>query len=219
MSLSKPKLVNPCKKFIEFKGDSGIFQYWDKVAEKNVEVQKPFSFIVLDELSTITGFSDEYQCGIYSNEVHSLTDEPLSVRTFKGRTRIIGKYADIKKDITAIGGKFCKSVYAALINPDNTLELVNFQLKGIAFSAWMDCVIDKSAFAIKVEDCSNGKKGKVEYKIPNYKQASLSLDLLEKAVEIDKELQKYLKEYSQSQVIKDEAEQVKSEPIEEEVPF
>jgi hypothetical protein len=218
MSLSKPKLTNPCKKFIEFKGDSGIFQYWDKVAEKNVEIPKPFSFIVLDELSTITGFSDEYQCGIFSNEVHSLLDEPLSVRTFKGRTRIVGKYTDIKKDVAAIGGKFCKSVYAALIKSDNTLELVNFQLKGIAFKSWMDAVIDKSSFAVKVEDCGEGKKGKVEFKIPNYKQADLPRDLLEKAVAMDKDLQVFLKEKAQSQEIREEVERA---PVEQEeaVPF
>lgn len=219
MSLSKPKLHNPCKKFIEFKGDSGIFQFWDKTLEKSVEVKKPFSFIVLDELSTIVGFSDEYQCGIYSNEVHNLSDETLNVRTFKGKTRITGKYADIKGDINAIGGKFCKSVYAALIHDDKTLELVNFQLKGISFKAWMDAVVDKSSFAVSVEDCSNGKKGKVEYKIPNFKQSEINPSVLEKAVLMDKALQDYLKEYTHQQVVKDEAVQQHPEPDSQEQPF
>lgn len=213
MSLSKPQIKNPCHKFIEFKGDSGDFRYWDKATEKNIIVEKPFSFIVLDELSTIKGFSDEYQCGIFSNEVHNLSEETLSVRTFKGKTRITGKYSEIKGDIAAIGGKYCKSVYAALIGKDNQLELVNFQLSGIAFKAWLDAVIDKSSFSVTVTGCDNGKKGKVEFKIPIYKQTEVATELIAKAVVMDKDLQAYLKEYAHQRAEKDEAVQADA-PVE-----
>lgn len=222
MSLSNPKPTNPCKKFIEFKGDSGIFQYWDKVGEKNVELKSPVTFIVLDELSTIRGFSDEFGCGIYANEVRSLVDEQLNVRLFKGNHRIIGKYSDIKGEVGAMGGKFCKSVYAAMVvNEGKDLELVNFQMKGAALKAWMDVLIDKSAFGITVEDCSDGKKGKVSYKIPNFKQASLDLKMIERAVVMDRELQRYLKDYLNTQVIKPEVAKPATDqsPEDDDIPF
>lgn len=195
MSISQPKISNPCKKFIEFKGDSGVFRYWDKTkGDKggNVELKYPIKFIVLDELNTIKGFSDELQSGIFSNEVHSLLDEDLTVRAFKSKGGVTGKYNLIKDQIHQMGGKFCKSVYVAILNDKNELELANFQLMGAAFSSWMDHGIDKSCFAISVSDCSDKKKGKVEYKVPNWKQESVSSSLIEKAIEMDKALQKFL---------------------------
>lgn len=194
MSLSQPKLINPCKKFIEFKGDRGIFQYYDKEKKVNVEIPQPIKFIVLDELSCIKGFSDSTQSGIYSNEVHSLAKQSLIVRSFKGRERVEGMYADIKGLITEMGGKFCKSIYAALVT-DKTVELVNFQLTGISFSAWMDKPFDVTLCGVEVSRCTDGKKGAVKYKVPVYESFEISEVLMAKAVEMDKELQKFLSSY------------------------
>lgn len=194
MSLSQPRLQNPCKKFIEFKGDNGIFQYWDKEAKKNVQLKTPVSFIVLDELSTISGFSEAFQAGIYSNEVKSLQNQVLNVRCFKGNLSIIGKYAEIKDAIAKAKGKFCKSVYAALIHGDD-LELVNFQLKGISFSSWLEKEVDLSLNAVTINRFTDGKKGKVEFKIPVYEALPIKRELMEKAVAMDKALQSFLSAY------------------------
>lgn len=194
MSLSNPKATNPCRKFIEFKGDSGVFQYWDKEAKANVQLKMPVSFIVLDELCNIQGFSDSAQAGIYSNEVRNLNDQVLNVRVFKSKISKMGRYADIKGDIAAMGGKFCKSVYAALIHGDN-LELVNFQLKGISFKSWLDKTVDLSASAVTIKGCTDGKKGAVKYKIPVYEALPVSKELMEKAVVMDKALQSFLNTY------------------------
>ncbi len=35
MSISNPKIENPCQKFIEFKGDKGQFFYYDKELEEH----------------------------------------------------------------------------------------------------------------------------------------------------------------------------------------
>lgn len=194
MSLSEPKISNPCKKFIEFKGDKGIFQYWSKDKKENIVVKYPFHFIVLDELSTIGGFSDSTQSGIYSNEVHSLANQTLNVRTFKGNFGIVGKYADIKDRISKMGGKFVKSVYAGMIFGDK-LELVNFRLSGISFSSWMDKKVDVRSQAVLIQKCDDGKKGKVEYKIPIYEVGEVTKELMDQAVEMDKQLQAFLKSY------------------------
>ena len=76
MSFSNPKLTNPCKIFIKFKGDAGCFEYFDKEAgdagEKK-ELMLPARFIVLDQLTTVTGFCNKDESGIYSNEIHYLS--------------------------------------------------------------------------------------------------------------------------------------------------
>lgn len=198
MSLSNPKLVNPCKKFIEFKGGDGIFQYWDKSKEVNIKLPLPIRFIVLDELSTIRGFNQDTASSIYSNEVHNLSTQPLTVRTFKGNIRLTGIYADIKSDIIKISGKYCKSIYAALITGPSQLEFVNFQLKGAAFSAWIDKNIDLQNQAVKVSKLIDGKKGNVTFKIPVYEAEEIDPLLLSKASEIDVMLQEFLSDYEEA---------------------
>jgi len=87
MSISKPESerpTNPCKKFIKFNGGTGSFYFYDKEAEKEVPIKLPITFMVIDELSTITGWHDKSVSQIYSNEVHSVVKENLKVRAFKG---------------------------------------------------------------------------------------------------------------------------------------
>lgn len=192
MSLSKPALKSPVKKFIEFKGDEGVFQYWDKENKKNVKLEAPIKFIVLDELNTIKGYSEKHKAGIFSNEVHNLKTQILNVRVFKANISVIGFYLDIKDKIGAMGGKFCKSIYAALIVGDD-LELVNFQLTGAAFKSWVDKVIDVNNNAVMFSSTTDAKKGKVEYKIPNFTAEPIAPELLQKAIKMDEALQEFLK--------------------------
>lgn len=216
MSLSQPKLQNPCKKFIEFKGVYGVFQYWDKENKKNIILDYPIKFIVLDELSTITGFSQSTNSRIFSNEVKNLQDSILDVRSFKGREGLTGKYGEIKDLIKSMGGKFCRSIYVALIN-GKELELANFRLTGASFSAWMDKNVGTLSQAIKIEGCSDGKKGAVKYKIPNYEGEEVSKELMDKALEMDKDLQKYLRAYeNNNEKVKSEA---KEEVENDDIPF
>jgi hypothetical protein len=206
MSLSNPKLQNPATKFIEFKGDKGIFQYFDKANGENVELQMPFYFVVLDELSTITGYNKDNDCGIYSNEIHSLNDEILKVKTFKGGISIVGKYSEIKNDLKAIGGKFTKSIYAMLLGKPN--ELVHFKFFGAAFSSWLDKRIDLNKCAVFVNETSQGKNGNVVYTFPIFKAFPIpeaKKYILSEAVEMDKQLQKYIVSYKNYQIEKVEA--------------
>ena len=195
MSFSNPKLQNPCSKFIEFKGDSGTFQFYDKEQEKNIQLSTPCFIIVLDQLSTIRGFSDDYQTGIYSNEVHSLLNEILKVKSFKGGISIIGLYNEVKHEIKAAGGKFAKSVYCMMFDPEGNRELVNFQLSGAAFSAWLDFKFDAQQHVVEITaDTIREKKGSINYYKPIFKRWSIKKDLIPYAVELDKKLQAYLKQ-------------------------
>lgn len=218
MSFSNPKLSNPCKKFIRFKGDKGIFQWFNKEqgeSGENVELFLPARFIVLDQLTTIIGFSNKDESGIYSNEIHSLNDEILRVKSFKGEVSIIGKYSDIKDEVKASGGKYCKSVYVMLKTGESTFELANFQMSGASFSSWLDYSkkIDFSRFGVEIGcEMLEGKTGGIKYKIPQFTSIPLSRKLVEQATMMDKELQKFLNEYKKGK-IEDVVE--KTEAIEE----
>ena len=196
MSLSNPKAENPVTKWIEFKGSTGKFQYWDKPTESNIEIPiNKLGFIVLDELNTITGYHSSAEAGIYSNEISDLAHEKLTVKVFKTQIQITGFYKDIRDNIKAIGGKFTKSVYAALITGKDSLEIVNFKMSGSAFSGWLDKHINLLKQGCKVTGLKDGEKGATKFKVPVFEGFDMPENLRLKAVEMDKELQEYLKQY------------------------
>jgi len=210
MSLSDPKAINPAVKFIEFKGDTGEFTYYDKATEQKVQLKMPLYFVVLDELSSIKGFNQRLQVGIYSNEVRYIKDEVLNVKSFKGGINYIGKYQDIKDAALREGGKYCKSVYAMLIIGDQ-YELVNFQLHGASFSGagdnsksgWINCKAKSEQHGIVVKGVEHGQIGAVKFTSPVFEIGWKLVDrpkVLQAAVEMDKTLQKYLKGYFSKQV-------------------
>ncbi len=205
MSISKPRMENPAKKFIEFSGKTGQFTYYDKSGEretwKDVEVKKPIYMIVLDELSTIKGYCKKTESGITSNEVHNITTDILRVRTFKGGLEAVGKYKDISDKVKNWGGKFTKSVYALLIMGKEKTELVNFQFKGSSLNAWIDKKFntEKSGVIIK-EELKEERNGDTVYKVPILNSLNITPALLELAIKTDSEiLQPYLKAYTAMQ--------------------
>jgi hypothetical protein len=195
MSISNPKIENPCKKFIDFKGDKGQLFYYDKEKEQQIEILLPIYFVVLDELSTVSGYNKKNDCGIYSNEVHSTVNEILRVKTFKGGESIIGLYNDIKDSVKALGGKYTKSVYALLINKDKSTELINFKFRGASFSAWLDKKINSTNAVIGIVDLVQEKNGNTTYMVPVFQGFKLEPNVLQSAIETDKILQAYIKEY------------------------
>jgi hypothetical protein len=195
-----PNLENPCKKFINYSGDTGLFSYYNKETKKNVEVPMPLYFEVLDELSTITGFYEAYSTNLYSNEVSSLKTEILKVKCFgKGGVNIVGLYDNIKDSVKAVGGKFTRSVYAMLINSDRSIELVNFKFHGAALNGWIDKKFNVNNFITSVAETVQEKKGSTKYQKPVFVPIQLDPELDKKAIEMDKKLQAYLKEYKAKQ--------------------
>ena len=214
MSRSNPVLQNPCKKFIDFKADEGKFFFYDKEKEKKVEMPMPIYFVVLDELSTITGFSKKFECGIYSNEVHRVGDEILRVKTFKGGAHIVGLYKDIKDNIIALGGKYTKSIYAMLLGEEP--ELVNFQFKGAAFSAWLDKKVNSDSQVVGVTGTYQEKNGATTYNVPVFEGFKLEKEVNDTSVLMDTVLQGYLKEYKAQQGEKEVAVAAVVEPAQPE---
>ena len=167
MSFSEPTIKNPATAIIEFKGDAGIFQYYDKEKKEAITIPLPFYFIVLDELSCISGYCEKTKSGIHSNEVHWIKTETLDVRTYMGGEGASGLYKDISDRIKILGGKYCKSVYAMLIQ-EGPPEIVNFQFKGAAFSAWLDKKIDVQKFAVGIIEIMPAQKGNINYFMPTF---------------------------------------------------
>lgn len=212
MSRSNPKLKNPASKFIEFNGGEGSFSYYDKEKKETIMLELPVHFLVLDQLTTITGWHEPSKSNIYSNEIHMLSDEKLRVRSFKGGLIVTGIYDDIKNDIKAEGGKFTKTIYAML--KGEKMELVCFKFARSAFSAWLDFCkknnIDKIGVRIENEFI-DGEKGAVKYKMPVFSKLIPDKKTNELADEMDIKLQEYFKVYK-SQQKEDVQEKAETQP-------
>lgn len=192
MSISNQveKVPNPAKKFLEFK-KNGEWQFYDKETKQNVVFSAPFEFVVLDELSTITGWNDASQSGIYSNEIHSTQNQPLTVKSWKGGEIACGLYADIKDKIKASGGRYTKSVYV-LCND----EIINLKMHGASLSPWIDKEFKVSDSVVKFETTVEGKKGSNTYKIPVFTAVPITEESKAEAVAADRIiLQPYFADY------------------------
>ena len=222
MSLSNPRQVNPAKKFIDWSGSKGKFKYFDKTrGEKGEDVyfDNSIYIIPLDKLNTIRGYHDQSKSGIFSNEVKNLSKEKLIVRSFKGGIIASGLYAEIKGKLE--GGKFSNSIYAAMITvskDDVTLELVNLQFYGSAIGSLIDARVNVDSGEVISLSPSTEKltKGNTEYFAPVIKKHGKREDILAKCIEMDRELQNYLKTYFEKPVEEEDAElnaDVKSEAV------
>jgi hypothetical protein len=195
MSLSNPVIKNPAVKFIEFKGETGIFQYYDKENEKNSFIPLPLFFIVLDELHTVRGYNQRLKAGITSNEVRNIKTDIMSIKVFKSDIKIVGIWDQIKDEVGRNQGHYSKSVYAALIKSRTEIELVNFQMHGASRAPWFDFKGDKEKFGVSVYETVDDNTGNVSFKRPVFKSVKINQDVFEKAIALDIQLQSYLKQY------------------------
>ena len=161
---------NPAKKFLGWKSDNKDFAFWDKETEKEVHIPIPFAFLVLKDLSTVGGWHDASESGIFGNEVKFLGTEPITARAYKANSPIAtGLYKEIKTTVTDAGGHYVKSLYVMLKDG----SIVNIKLKGSAVKEWSDFtskgkerMSDEwvSAYSFEAR-----KKGKINYSVPLFK--------------------------------------------------
>lgn len=158
---------NPSTQFLEWKSKDKCFSYYDKEGMLNVNIALPLKFVVLEELSTIKGWSDSNASGIYSNEVKFLSTQELTVKPFKGNPIAKGLYSEIKDVVKMAGGHYVKSVYIMLENG----KLANIQLKGSAVQAWGEFTkANRNKLTTNwtvIDKAIAGKKGSVTYSTPN----------------------------------------------------
>ena len=216
MSRSNPdvRLESPCKRYFEWNGDAGGFKYFDKAKDAvekgtgNIAVPLPFTFLVIDELITIGGFSESANSRFWSNEIRKrdLKTGILTVKNGKGEC-CSGTYESIKGKET--GMKYCESVYIAYRDENNALQIGNIKFVGAGLSSWIDFVSgtrddkgkrltppnDPYKGAIKVATMLEGKKGKTVYQMPVFVTVPVKEETDEQVKEMDRELQAYLKLY------------------------
>lgn len=196
MSFSDERLTNPAKRFLKIK--SGAVSYYDKENQKNVEITTPFSFVVLDQVASVGGWSDADESGYWSNEVRAVGKDTLTVRTSKG-IKESGIWRDIKGSSSLAGAKYNSVLYIAH-QSTNGMDIAKLSLSGASLNAWIEFTRSNRVQNSKVvlEGWEDAKKGAVKYKVPVFKSESIDNDTKAAAVKLDKELQLYFADYFSS---------------------
>jgi hypothetical protein len=207
MSLSRPVTQNPAVRFYDWSGSRGELSHWDKEKQERIPVKLPFKFIVLDELHTVTGYSDADQSGYWSNEVRRTTDD-LTVRTKRG-VKYVGPYKDGRgiRQVPA-DSKYAKSVYITQ-KLDGEWVLANLKLSGAALTAWIDLSGKHRTEGniIALVGSTEGSKGATKFQIPTIEFGGApDGDTLQVATDLDATLQSYLDIYLTAPKYDDNAE-------------
>lgn len=200
MSRSNPtgNSRNPSTRWFEWKGSEGRLVWYDKENTKeNIVVPDGFRFLVLDQLSCVTGYNKKAKSGIYSNEVRSNSDIML-VKYFTGDVIAEGTWNSIKEKVVYAKGKFAKSVYIAFKGADQ-LVIGNIRMAGSALGPWFDFnkkhgkELDNSA--VEMRAGPKDTTGDVEFVPPAFAIVPTTHETNEAAIALDRELQEFLKGY------------------------
>lgn len=199
MSRSNPtqNARNPSTRWFEWHGSKGHLNYWDKEAKRRVDVNLPFTFLLLDELATVKGYHEPSQSGVFANEVRDTRQETLLVKAFEGGEIASGLYANIRDRVKAHGGYFQASCYVAYKDGD-TLKVGNIGFNGAALQAWSEYkkhtngIYDGAVSIIGYED---RVKGATKYRIPTFSLKPVAPETHAAAVKLDTELQAFFKDY------------------------
>lgn len=217
MSRLNPRTTNPAKFYAEWGGSEGVLKYYDRETKENVELDLPFTFLVLDELSTVKGFNKGRQKNYYSNEVYDITNDELRVKLDK-QLVAKGVWNDIKGDLN--GGKYTKSIYIACKDDTGELQIANLQLSGAGLNAWINFTQTYDVYkgAVVITGPSKQKKnGSVKYFEPLFEGKDVSKSTDAEANELNRVLDAHLKTYLSRQGDVDE-EVVAEDYDEEETP-
>lgn len=201
MSRSNPteRAANPATRWFEWDGEGGVVRYYDKTAKQTITVGSDFPFVLLDELGTIRGWHEASKSGIYSNEVKDTREQPFLVKAFKGGILAQGLYRDIKDRVNASGGRFTTNCYILFAEKGAAPQLAVLQFKGASLNAWMefrkehrDALYEQG---VRIKGYSEGKKGKIVFRVPRFTLIPLGADTQAAAMKLDTELQEYLRGY------------------------
>jgi len=201
------EVKNPVTKWFEWSGADGSLSYYDREAKEKINIPLPFTFLLLDKLSTIKGYDKQGEAGIYANEVKNTTTDILKVKNFKGIDIAEGLYKDIKEVVVSKGGKYSQSCYIAFYDENKSLVIGNIAMTGSSLGggenkkekyevgAWLgfcknNADLYKKAIVMERDErvCVNGA---TKFYCPKFKSIDVSPATNDKAIELDKELQEY----------------------------
>lgn len=201
--------ANPTERYFQWSGSDGVMFEYNKDTKEKEPIGFPIRFAVLDILSSISGYSDAWGKGIWSNEVKQLDSENLWVMA--GNVKIAeGYYQEIRDKVRSEGGKYAASVYAAVFTGKGDPILVNIKLQGSALNSWIDFQKGqndyKASGRVKVYDSmimligpsDQKKKGATKYYEPVFAIDDITEEEDAMAQKLDEEiLQPFLKSRSQ----------------------
>lgn len=223
--LNRPtaKSENPTTKFLSWKSSKNSFSYYDKEKEDNIVIKLPLKIAFLEHYHTIKGFHNKSESGIFSNEVFSIANEELNVRSFKGGEIDSGLYKDIKHNVKDNGGIYHRSIYCV----DTNYNLINLSFKGSVVSAYSDfCKENSNKFEqkwIEITDFVKKTKGATKYTVPIFKIGdNFTKEEDNKIVEVASILQKYMDSYLDNSIDNSKSKEYLNNievKDEEEVPF
>jgi hypothetical protein len=189
---------NPAGRWFEWNGERGLFTYYDKATKTKADASLPFTFLLLDQLGAVRGWHEASKSRIYSNEVRDTRQDVFLVKAFKGGTLGEGLYKDIKNDIKTEGGRFTSVCYIAFKSGEE-LFIGAIEFQGAALREWMEFTKahrgDLYKGAIKISNYTEGKKGRIVFRVPQFEMVPVSEETNNQAKGLDAELQKYLAGY------------------------
>jgi len=208
---------NPATKWISWSGNTGTLSYYDKETQENVVVDFPFTFLLLDEFTTVKGFNEKAKKGIYSNEVRDTTKQILSVKC-DGETIAKGLYKEIKEKVVEAGGGYAKSCYIAYKGEDGKLAIGNITFSGSSFGGGTHQPADKNmkdieigawlsfskahaanlytkAVVIEGKDDRICTQGVVKFHVPKFKLIEVTKETDAEAIALTQVLKAYMDEY------------------------
>lgn len=182
---------SPVTKYVTWSSNDKCFSYYDKEKKENMLLKLPIKLIHFRDFASVKGFHDSSQSSIYSNEVVSVKNEELVVRSFKGGELLRGLYSDIKLKLKEIGGKYNMSMYSMIDG-----ELVNLSIGGAILQHWSDFSKEnRGKFLtnyINIDSALDLKKGSVKYSVPVFSLGgAIESEVSNKADKLDDELIEY----------------------------
>jgi len=210
------QIQNPCTKWFKWKGSTGTVVYYDKLTKTDVEVALPFTFLLLDVLSTIKGYDESAKKSIWSNEVRDIKNSILTVKSGND-VLVSGNYGTVKDKAIAAGGGYAASCYIAFFDESKVLHIGNFTMTGSSLGGGKHLPADKNMKDVEIgawiEFTKNYKadmyskaivitkeerictQGATKFFCPKFDVKDVSEATDKAAIELNKELQAYLETY------------------------
>ncbi len=167
------KTPSPIEYYLEFKGGSGTFVYYD--GEKNVLLDS-LELILLDKRNGVTGWSEFHGGRIYSNLISSSNKHVLNVKAGNSKGAVAtGLWKDIKAEVKDAGGSFTTFLFA-LARIGEKLVPVRVALTRAALAEWTQFETDCNPYngVIFVTRSEEKKRGAVKYYVPKFNLATVS---------------------------------------------
>jgi len=217
LSWKNEKFDKKLKKVVQEKG----WYYYVKSeveGEKgtNVMVDMPFTFLYLVSATSFSGYNEENNASIYSNEVLSERDlkelfprgreedveeytqkiKNAQVLTAKmGKDTIAtGFYKDIKAQVVEKGGKYCQPLYALMITDEGT-EIVRLLISGSGVETWIPFANAAKLRTMGVSCCGSVEKtkGSNDYEAPKFQYVEVDASYQKAADAAAEEVLNYFK--------------------------